>query len=203
MNELLRSKNSRYIEKDSLKISWYEVAQLYLKIGTIGFGGGYAVMDLIHSEIVEKKQWLTEQRYENTLSLAEMAPGALTVNILAGIAYRLGGVWTMVIAISALVLPSFLLIILLSGIFLTWESSYLVHGAMAGLIAGVIGLMLAVVWDLIKKIPHRLYYYVITICALLASLMLNLNPIWLVLLGGGTGAVKVLVQGIDTKTIKH
>lgn len=203
MDGLIKLDNSQNNGKDSLKISWHKVAYVYLKIGTIGFGGGYAVMDLIHSEIVERKQWLTEQSYENMLSLAEMAPGALTVNILAGIAFRLGGVKAMVIATSALVLPSFLIIILLSGIFLTWESSNLVHGAMAGLTAGVIGLMLAVVWELIKKIPQRWYYYLGAVCALLASLLLKLNPIWLVLLGGGTGAIKVLVQSIYTKTIKN
>ena len=202
MNELFKLKNSQNIRQASIKIPWRKIAYIYLKIGTIGFGGGYAVMDLIHSEIVENNQWLTEQSYENMLSLAEMAPGALTVNILAGIAYRLGGVRTMIIATSALILPSFLLIILLSGIFLTWESNYLVHGAMAGLSAGVIGLMIGVVWDLIKKMPRRLYYYLSAICALLASLILKLNPIWLVLLGGGMGVIKVLIQGIHIGSVK-
>lgn len=199
MGDITKSYNFDNDEKNSPKISWQKVAAVYLKIGTIGFGGGYAVMDLIHSELVEKKQWLTEQRYENTLSLAEMAPGALTVNILAGIAYRLGGVKTMVLATLALVLPSFLLIVLFAGLFLTFENNNLVHGAMEGLTAGVVGLMLAVVWDLVKKLPHRWYYYLSASFALLASLVLKLNPIWLVLLGAGTGAIKFLVQRIHIR----
>ncbi|OLN28603.1 chromate transporter [Desulfosporosinus metallidurans] len=91
----------------------------------------------------------------------------------------------MVLATAALILPSFLIIVLLSGLFLTWEGNHLVRGAMAGLTAGVVGLMLAVVWALVKKFPRRWYYYMSTSCALLASLYLKLNPIWLVLLGGG------------------
>ena len=177
-------------EIESLEVPWQKVAYVYLKIGTIGFGGGYAVMDLIHSELVEKKKWLTEQRYANTLALAEMAPGALTVNILAGIAYRLGGVKTMVLATTALVLPSFLIIILLAGLFLSLEGNYLVRGAMAGLTAGVIGLMLAVVWDFIKKFTNRWYYYASALLALVLSIYFKLNPIWLVLFGGLTGAAK-------------
>ena len=199
MDEQIKPNSSDYDTKDAQKITWIEVARVYLKIGTIGFGGGYAVMDLIHSEIVEKRRWMAEQRYENTISLAEMAPGALTVNLLAAIAYRLGGVKTMILATIALILPSFLIIVLLSGLFLSWEGSNIVRGAMAGLTAGVVGLMLAVVWDLVKKFPHRWYYYASAACALLASLLLKVNPIWLVLLGGASGALKVLIQKMGVK----
>jgi len=171
---------------------------VYLKIGTFGFGGGYAVMSLIHSELVDKRKWLTEQRYENMLSLAMMAPGALTVNILAGIAYRLGGVKAMLLATFALIFPSFLIIVLLAGLFLTWENNYLVQGALTGLTAGVVGLMIAVVWNLVKKFP-RWYYYLSAISALVAGLYLKINPIWLVLLGAGTGVLKVLGQRIYDK----
>ncbi|AFM41662.1 chromate transport protein ChrA [Desulfosporosinus acidiphilus SJ4] len=199
MEDLSKLDNHDDTEKNSLDISWQKVAAVYLKIGTIGFGGGYAVMDLIHSELVDKKQWLSEQRYKNTLSLAEMAPGALTVNILAGIAYRLGGIKTMVLATAALLFPSFLLIVTLAGIFLRLEGNYLVRGAMEGLTSGVVGLMLAVVWDLVKRFPHRWYYYLSATCALAASLLLKLNPIWLVLLGAGTGAFKFFIQRIFLK----
>jgi chromate transporter len=81
---------------------WRDLGRTDLKIGTIGFGGGYAVMDLIHSELVEKHRWLTEQRFQNMVVLSEMAPGELTVNLLAGIAYRLGGVKAMVLATTAI-----------------------------------------------------------------------------------------------------
>ncbi|HUW65194.1 MAG TPA: chromate transporter [Spirochaetia bacterium] len=169
---------------------WREVARVYLKIGTVGFGGGYAVMTLIHDELVTRRGWLNEQRYDNMLSLAELAPGALTVNLLAVIAYRLGGVRTMLLATGALIMPSFLLILLLAGALLAWEGVPVVRGALEGLTAGVVGLMLAVAWELTEKFPHRWYYYAMGAAALAASFFLHLDPIWLILAGALAGGGK-------------
>lgn len=173
---------------------WFDVARVYLKIGTIGFGGGFAVMDLIHGELVEKRQWLTEQRYQNMVALAEMAPGALTVNLLSGIAYRLGGVKTMVLATTALILPSFMLITLLAGLFLAWQNNPMVNGALEGLTAGVVGLLLAVVWRLAKKAPRHWCCLAVGLAALVLGLTLPINPIWLVLMGAVAGGLKVAVE---------
>jgi len=170
---------------------WREVAAVYLKIGTVGFGGGYAVMNLIHDELVTRRGWLTEERYENMLSLAELAPGALTVNLLAVIAYRLGGWRTMLLATGALILPSFVLILLLAGVLLAWQATPVVHGALEGLTAGVVGLMLAVAWELVEKFPRRWFYYTVGAMALAASLLLRVNPLWLILAGAAAGAAEV------------
>jgi chromate transporter len=173
---------------------WRDLSRTYLKIGAIGFGGGYAVLDLIHLELVEKHGWLTEQRFQNMVALSEMAPGALTVNLLAGIAYRLGGVKAMVLATTALILPSFVLIIILAGLFFAWQNNPVVEGALQGLTAGVVGLLLAVVWDLVKKAPRHWCCFVVGLAALVLGFVFPLNPIWLVLAGGLAGALKVAVE---------
>lgn len=181
-------------DNHELNVSWREASLVYLKIGTIGFGGGYAVINLIHTELVEKRHWLTEQDYQDMLSLAQMAPGALTVNILSGIAFRLGGIKMMFLATAALLMPSFFLILLLASVFFTWQHNPLLNGAMEGLTAGVVGLMLAVVWKLVRKFPQRWYYYASGASAFLLSFFYGVSPIWLVLLGGASGATKFIAQ---------
>lgn len=181
---------------------WLEVARVYLKIGTVGFGGGYAVLTLIHDELVTKHGWLTEERYTNMLSLAELAPGALTVNLLAVIAYRLSGVRTMVLATAALILPSFILILVLAGALMAWQGEPLVIGALEGLTAGVIGLMLGVAWELAEKFPHRWYYYSLGIAALAASYFLGVHPIWLILAGALAGGGKAFLFSRHTDATK-
>ena len=177
-----------------------DITMVYLKIGTIGFGGGFAVMDLIRGELVEKHQWLTEQRYQNMVALAEMAPGALTVNLLSGIAYRLGGFRAMILATTALILPSFAIITLMAGLFLAWEDNPMVKGALQGLTAGVVGLLLAVVWGLAKKAPHHWCCFVVGITALLIGLAFSINPIWLILMGGLAGGIKVAIESCCHKS---
>ena len=189
-------------EQKDIIPGWLDVAQVYLKIGTIGFGGGFAVMDLIHSELVEKKQWLTEQRYQNMVALAEMAPGALTVNLLSGIAYRLGGVKTMILATIALIFPSFILITLMAGAFLAWQDNPMVQGALEGLTAAVVGLLLAVVWGMIKKAPRHWCCFVVGVLALILGIVLPINPVWLVLMGGMAGALKVAVETLRQRFAK-
>jgi len=178
---------------------WRDLCRTYFKIGAIGFGGGYAVMDLIHSELVEKHGWLTEQRFQNMVALSEMAPGALTVNLLAGIAYRLGGVKAMVLATTSLILPSFVLIILLAGLFFAWENNPAVKGALQGLTAGVVGLLLAVVWDFVRKGPRHGLFFLVGAVALVLGFVFPLNPIWLVLAGGVAGVLKVAVETFSHK----
>ena len=182
------------LEPPSSAPGWRDLGWTYLKIGTMGFGGGYAVMDLIHSELAEKHQWLTEQRFQNMVALSEMSPGALTVNLLGGISHRLGGVKAMVLATTALILPSFVLIIILAGLFFAWQENPMVKGALQGLTAGVVGLLLAVVWDLAKKAPRHWCCFVVGVAALMLGFAFPLNPIWLVLAGGLAGALKVAVE---------
>jgi chromate transporter len=180
-------------------LGWRDLCRTYLKIGAIGFGGGYAVLDLVHSELVERHRWLTEQRFQNMVALSEMAPGALTVNLLAGIAYRLGGVKAMVLATTALILPSFVLIIILAGLFFAWQNNPVVKGALEGLTAGVVGLLLAVVWDLAKKAPRHWCCYLVGITALVLGFAFPLNPVWMVLAGGLVGALKVALESYSRK----
>ncbi len=177
----------------------WKIVRVWLKIGTIGFGGGYAVLDLIHSELVVRHQWISEQRFENMTALSEMGPGALTVNLMAAIAYRLGGVPAMVMATLALILPSFLLIVALAGVFLAWENNPFVKSAMEGLTAGVVGLLIAVVWDMAKRIPRHWCCFSVGIAALVLGLAFPVNPIWLVLMGGLTGAARVWLEPLFTK----
>ncbi|MHC1745113.1 MAG: chromate transporter [Syntrophobacteraceae bacterium] len=141
-----------------------------------------------------KRRWLTEQRFENTMALSELAPGALTVNLLAGIAYRLGGVGTMIVATTALLLPSFVLVVLLAGFFLAWEDNPMVQSAMEGLTAGVVGLLIAVAWDLVKRAPRHWCCLAVGVAALLLGLAFPVNPIWLVLMGGAAGGLKVWIE---------
>jgi len=176
-----------------------DIILTYLKIGTIGFGGGYAVMDLIHDEMVDKRGWLTEQRFQNAVALSEMAPGALTVNLMAGIAYRLGGVQTMLLATMALIIPSFVVILALAGLFLVWQHHPLVEGALEGLTAGVVGLLLAVVWDLIKKAPRHWCCFAVGVAALVIGFVFPGNPAWLVLMGGLAGSAKGFADALKRK----
>lgn len=178
---------------------FWEITLAYLKIGSLGFGGGFAVVEMIRDELVVKRRWLGNQRFDNMMALSEMAPGAFTVNLLAGIAYRLGGIRTMMAATAALILPSFLLITILAKVFLAWQDHPVVQSAMEGLRAGVVGLLIAVAWDLIKRLPRHWCCFAVGAGSLALGLATPVNPVWLVLMGGAAGWLTVRVSALAGK----
>ncbi|MDA8064368.1 MAG: chromate transporter [Thermaerobacter sp.] len=165
-----------------------ELVRTFLWIGTVGFGGGYAVLDLIRTQLVERRRWLTSQQYDHVVSLAEMAPGALTVNVLAGAAYRLGGIGAMLAGTGALILPSFLIIVLCAGLYTAYAGAPVVQGALHGLEAAVVALMLVVAWELSRGIRPQAFQLGVGAVTFGAYLFLNVNPIFLLLAAGVAGA---------------
>ena len=83
----------------------------FFKIGLFGFGGGLAILSLIQME-VEQYGWMTQQEFVDILAVSQVTPGPIGINCATYVGYTVGGLWGSVIATSAIVLPS--LIIMLS-----------------------------------------------------------------------------------------
>ncbi|MCY0881760.1 MAG: chromate transporter, partial [Firmicutes bacterium] len=82
---------------------------VYMKIGILGFGGGYAVLSFIRTEIVTEHAWLSGSQFDHVVEMTAFAPGPTTSNVLASIAYRLHGWRGLIFGITAALWPSFLL----------------------------------------------------------------------------------------------
>lgn len=141
---------------------------VYTKIGTLGFGGGYAVLSFIRSETVEKHAWITASQFDQIVEMSAFAPGPTTTNVLAAIALRVKGTKGLVFGFLAVIWPSFLLILGLADATAVLHNSYLT-GALRGIEVAVIGLLLDVVWTLWKDVPH------IVLTILIAAMAIGLT----------------------------
>ncbi|MBQ1859223.1 MAG: chromate transporter [Paludibacteraceae bacterium] len=83
----------------------------FFKIGLFGFGGGLAILSLIQME-VEQNGWMTQQEFVDIVAVSQITPGPIGINCATYVGYTVGGIWGSVLATSAIVLPS--LIIMLS-----------------------------------------------------------------------------------------
>lgn len=83
----------------------------FFKIGLFGFGGGLAILSLIQME-VEQNGWMTQQEFVDIVAVSQVTPGPIGINCATYVGYTVGGIWGSVLATSAIVLPS--LIIMLS-----------------------------------------------------------------------------------------
>lgn len=118
----------------------WELFYTFFTIGAFTFGGGYAMIALIQSE-VSAKGWLTQQQLVDFVAVAESTPGPIAVNMATFVGSRVAGFWGALLATFGVVLPSFAVILAVAKCFRRFQRSTLVKGAMSGLKPAVIGMI--------------------------------------------------------------
>ena len=78
----------------------------YFKIGLLGFGGGYAAIALIQSQVVVKHQWLTITEFTDIISISQMTPGPIGINCATFVGLRIAGIPGAIVSTFSYVLPS-------------------------------------------------------------------------------------------------
>lgn len=124
----------------------------FFKIGLFGFGGGYGMLSLIQHETVERWQWLSSSDFTDIVAISQMTPGPIGINSATYCGYtacaNAGFSMPMSIlgsatATFALVLPSFILMILISKMFMRFMHHHSVESVFRGLRPAVVGLLAA------------------------------------------------------------
>lgn len=128
------------------RVHAYSLAALtryFLKLGTFGFGGPVALIGYMHRDLVEQRQWISEEEYREGLALAQLAPGPLAAQLGIYLGYVHYGVWGATLTGLAFVLPSFVMVVLLGMAYqlfggLPWMQS--VFYGVGSAVIGIIGL---------------------------------------------------------------
>lgn len=124
----------------------------FLVIGLFGFGGGYGMLSLIQHEVVKSHQWLSSAEFTNIVAISQMTPGPIGINSATYCGYTAVhnatgsialGILGSVTATFALVFPSFVLMILISKMFLKHMKSPMVQSVFKALRPAVVGLLAA------------------------------------------------------------
>ena len=165
---------------------------VYTKIGLLGFGGGYAVLSFIRSEVVDGHAWIDAEQFDNVVEMSAFAPGPTTSNVLAAIAYRLQGWKGLVMGTIAALWPSFLLIMLLAVATRILHNPWLT-GALHGIEVAVVGLLIDVVWTLWKDVPKAVVTAILALLSL-ALTVLGLNPVITIGIAAAIGLFDFLIR---------
>ena len=166
----------------------------YLKIGFFGFGGGYAMLSLIHSEVVVSHQWLTNSEFSDIVAISQMTPGPIAINSATYIGYEVAGFWGSVVATVAVSLPALTLMLLITIFFLRLRNNRYVKGVVAGMRPVVIGMIASAALLLIFPSSSDGasfidgWSWVIFVATLVASAR-KVNPILLIVISGVVGII--------------
>ena len=131
-------------------IYWYLFIE-FLKIGLFTFGGGYAMLPLI-KEVVLKYSWLTEEQFFDFIGVCESTPGPVAINMATYIGSMQGGFLGSLIATFAVVLPSFIIILLVASILKKFINNRFFQQALWGIKAVIIGLIFSTGITLLIKL---------------------------------------------------
>lgn len=161
----------------------------FFKIGAFTFGGGYAMIPLIQRETVENHKWITDEDVLEIIAIAESTPGPIAINSATFVGYRTAGFWGAFCATLGTVLPSFLIITLLSFVLQEFQNLRPVKYAFYGIRAGVLALILKALWNMYRKSPKGAAAYVIMALAFILAAIVKLNVILVLLLCAAIGLI--------------
>ena len=146
----------------------------FMKVGLFTFGGGYAMLSVITDACVEKKGWLTHDEMMNLTVIAESTPGPIAINCATYTGFKLAGMAGAVLATLGIVLPSFVIIYIISMFFDHFLDIALIASAFKGIRVGVGLLILDAGLTMLRKMPKKRQPRIIMGCAFLAMLVINL-----------------------------
>lgn len=177
----------------------------FAKIGAFTFGGGYAMISLIDKECVETKKWITSDELMEITAIAESTPGPIAINLATYAGYKMAGCMGAAAATLGMILPSFLIIWLISTFMENLLSIEAVAKAFKGIRIAVAVLIikaaLKIIKSMLKKTRHKYISVVIVsifFCAVIIIdlLSVNFSTIYLIMIAGMFG---VVVYGILLK----
>lgn len=183
--------------KDSKLKLCLQLFTSFFKIGLFTFGGGMAMIPFIQQETVEKYGWIEEKDILEILAISESTPGPIAVNTATFIGCQKAGVLGSAAATLGVVLPSFIIISIISVFLRQFMDIEAVKFAFNGIRAGVIALVIKALIKLYKGCPKNIISYLIIALAFTAAI-LGLNVIIIIISAGLIGLASLLL-GLSEK----
>jgi chromate transporter len=145
----------------------------WLKLGFISFGGPAGQISIMHQELVERRRWISERRFLHALNYCMVLPGPEAQQLATYIGWLLHGRWGGLVAGGLFVLPSLLILMLLSWVYLVWGDTRLVAGILYGVKPAVIAIVAHAAWRIGRRTLHNALLWAMAAAAFVAIFAFN------------------------------
>ena len=159
------------------------LSTLFLRIGTITFGGGFVMIPLIETEVVDSHHWLTHQEFVDATALGQITPGPVLITA-TFIGYRVAGTLGALVATISIFLPSFLMTVVAGSSLARFHTNKIVQSFLKGVTPAVVGLLVAAGISIGRAGIHSWVGLLIAVIAGAVLIRYRPNAIW-VILGAG------------------
>ncbi|MEV9640774.1 chromate transporter [Mammaliicoccus sciuri] len=173
----------------------FELFKTFFTIGLISFGGGYAMIPVIELEVTEH-DWMTIQEFTDIIAIAGMSPGPIATNSAIFVGYQTAGFLGAIVSALGMVLPSLIIILIISIFFNKANKHHTVQSAFYGLRPIIVGLIVysaikfAISNELVGTFsPHSISLLAIFGLSLLALIKFSIHPAVVILTAGVVGII--------------
>ena len=174
---------------------YLELFLTFAKMGVMTFVGGMAMLPILQREVVEDRHWATEEELVDYYAIGQCTPGIIAVNTATFVGQKRKGALGGIVATLGMVFPSLVIISILAGLITNFSSVTWVQDAFAGIQVCVCVLIFNAVVKLLKKSVIDKRTSVIFLLVMIGSTLLNLSPVWFVLLAALAGIVLKNLEG--------
>lgn len=168
----------------------------FLKIGSTAFGGFMALISVVQNYLVDRKKLLSHDDILDGISLATILPGPVAVNVVAYAGFRINGIVGAIVCATAVIIPSFFLILLLSYLYFAWGEIPAVSNVFKGFLPAVAAIVVAATWNMGKKsLNGSIEFAIATISMLFLVIVGGFYSTLLIIVLSGVAGVFILNRG--------
>lgn len=175
--------------KPSLSVRLKEIAQLFFKLGLIGFGGPQAHIAMIHDEAVVRRGWFSEDEFLEGVAFCEMLPGPASTQMGIYTGYIQAGQLGALVAGICFILPAFFIVVALSWAYFRFQGVPQINHIFLGVSPVVIAIILGFCWKLAKKAIKNWKDVAIALTVVLITLVFQINILWQFIFAGIAGLI--------------
>lgn len=168
---------------------YLELFTSFFKIGAFTLGGGYVMIPLIEKEVVGKRHWIEPDEFSEMLTLAQSAPGPISINAAVFVGYRKAGFKGLFCTVLGTVLPSFVVILLIASFFTDIRENEIVERVFNGIRPAVVALIAVPVVNMLKKAGFKWGIVLIALASAIAVWWFSISPVIVIAVAGLCGII--------------
>lgn len=157
----------------------WKLCMAFLRVGLLGYGGGPSSIPLVHKEVVERYQWMTDDEFGDVLALGNALPGPIATKMSGYIGWKVAGFLGLIVALFATILPTIILMIVFLVFLSSFQDQPWVKGMTRAVVPVVAVMLGSLTWQFFSKSKDGMgwgYAILLIIISLLALQVIHISP---------------------------
>ncbi len=152
----------------------------FFRIGLFTFGGGYAMIPQIQRELVDKRKWVDESYFVDSILVTQSVPGPVVVNLSIYLGYKFAGIAGVIACLLGVVLPSFFIILLIAVFLSRFAGLPIVEKIFLGIRPAVVGLIVYAAIKLSKNFQWSGKALILLLLSFSVNVFLGVSPVFII-----------------------